>query len=301
MSMEGVLVKSPYSANIHLFNSDASSPDIDFVVPGKGSYRLHRSVLAPASSMLAALFETKQRIYGEDDAEGRSITWIHDIEEEGGAGDEGKAKAKFDIEEKRRIYRDVVVKLLRLCYGEDQTFKPEECGAALAVLTQLALNKCETEIKEYMKLVAKSDVATGVKMLEDCVLVYKVDRCGGKMKSFCEELAKIVMRKENVENHFEMIVTNCLMKLPHYFLDRNIVGYGGAHGKMSEFNIRVNYVKCNGSVDDGLKAEVLKACNAGELSSEELKEIEELEILKEEEMTELRERVKKEEEIRKRE
>ena len=27
MSMEGVLVKSPFYANIHLFNSDASSPD----------------------------------------------------------------------------------------------------------------------------------------------------------------------------------------------------------------------------------------------------------------------------------
>ena len=69
------------------------------------------------------------------------------------------------------------------------------------------MKKCEgteNEIKEYMKSVAKKDVVKGVKMLDDCVVVYKLDD-DERLKSFCVEMAKIVLfpiyGKKEIEKH----------------------------------------------------------------------------------------------------
>jgi len=141
------------------------------------------------------------------------------------------------------------------------------------------MKKCdevESMIKDYMKKVAGKDVEKGVKIVEDLVLVYKMD------EELFKEVAKIVMSKENVEKHFELVI-ECLMKLPWNYLDRSIVGYGEAHSEKSEFTIRVKYIKYNGNVDDEVKREIIKACDVNNLDSDELKKLEDLHILKEEE------------------
>jgi len=220
--------------------------------------------------MLASLLKTKKSLYGAYDENARSITWCFDIDSD---------------EEKRRIYHNTVMKWLRFCYGEDQSFKPEECVAALVAFSQFQMKNCEevdNKIEEYMKRVTEEDVASGVKILQDCVLVHKLDK-DEKTRSFCEEVAKTLLRRDNVENHFEMIA-DCLMKLPYPYLDRGIVGYGAAHSETSEFNVRVKYVKDNGELDVEAKKEIMKACNASELNCEELKELEDLDILDDDEM-----------------
>ena len=117
-------------------------------------------------------------------------------------------------------------------------------------------------------------------MLEDLVILYEKD------DELCKEIARTVMREDNVKNHFEMVI-GCLTKLPCCYLDRSIVGYGEAHSEESEFSIRVKYIQCNGNIDDEVKGEIMKACDVSELNSEELKELEELDILDDEEMVEM--------------
>jgi len=142
--------------------------------------------------------------------------------------------------------------MVTFCYGEKQLFKATECAAALLVLLQLELKNCkdvEGKIEEYMKKIAKKDVSKGVKMLEDCVVKYEMDD-NEKMKKFCEYMAKILVTKDNIKNHSELVI-NCLMKLPSYYLD--IVEYGDAHTDNSEFNIRICYIKYNTEIYLSLK------------------------------------------------
>jgi len=122
----------------------------------------------------------------------------------------------------------------------------------------------------------------GVNMLEDCILVYRMGD-DEQLKYFCEEMAKIIMRRDNIDNHFEIVI-DCLMKLPHTYLDKSIVGYGAAHSEKSEFCVRAKYIKCNEGLDEELKLKIIKACDLKNLNSEEMKELENLDILDDEEM-----------------
>ena len=122
-------------------------------------------------------------------------------------------------------------------------------------------------------------------MIEDCIFVYRIDEKYEGMKVFCEDLAKIVFSKDNVDKQFDNLKDH-LMRLPPHYLD--FVGYGAAHSKKSEFKIRMMYIKSNeNDLDDEMKGSIVKACNMNELNSDEMKEIEELNVLEDEEMMEL--------------
>jgi len=79
-----------------------------------------------------------------------------------------------------------------------------------------------------MKNVAKKDIVKGLKMLEDSVVKYEVEDESDKIGKFCEELAKLIVTKDNFKKH-EEVIRKCLIKLPQRYLD--VVDYGEAHRK----------------------------------------------------------------------
>ena len=130
---ESVTVKTPYPNLIVNFNNPKKYPDVNFVIPGiEAPFRLHRPTLADASTALESMFDAKQSMFGAFDENARRAEWTDE-------------KAASDA-----TYRNVLVKWLRFCYGEDQTFSPDECVAAIIVSMQLGI-KCNDGVLKAIK------------------------------------------------------------------------------------------------------------------------------------------------------
>ena len=159
-----LIVKSPYPYTIHLFNNEESSPNVSVAIAGiEKTLKLHRSVLESASITFKSLFNGEKSSYGTYDDENKRMELIV------------KADDNADV------FRSVLMKWLRFCYGEEQVFSCEECTAALVALKQLQLtcgDETETIIFEHMNEVAKQNVDVGAMMLRSCSLKYKDDTVG---------------------------------------------------------------------------------------------------------------------------
>lgn len=72
-------------------------------------------------------------------------------------------------------------------------------------------------------------------------------------------LGKAVLTAKNIQDHYETVVDDCLMKLPPKYLD--IAEYGMPHTKFSEFSIRTRYVREHEeALTDEEKETILKKC-----------------------------------------
>ena len=112
-----VSIHSSFFDNINTFNSDDddSFPDLHFIIPGIDEpLLLHRATLGRTSNMLKAIFHGTDNAYCVYDKKCNQVEWKY-------------AKSKTNS-----TYRSVLVKWLRFCYGEDQTFDVDECPSALA-------------------------------------------------------------------------------------------------------------------------------------------------------------------------
>ena len=262
-----VIVVSPCRKCIDDFDN-LSYPDLTFVIPGLDkSLGLSRDTLIKASTMLDVLFREKTGTFCAYDEKARRLEWTY---------------SKTAINE---VYRNVLVKWLRFCYGEDQKFSLAECPSALVVLFQLQL-KCGDEIREKIKThmlnAAKCDVELGVDMLLQCA----VDNGdSGEMKDISEALAKTLLTRYNMDDKFELIF-DCLMKLPAHYL--NFAEYGDGHNERGEVNVRVRYIRYHPGLDKESKLAVLRECCGKKISAEEIELLKELELLNNEDLIEMR-------------
>ena len=263
-----VRVKSCYNPSyIDMFDNKKKYPDVTVVFAGiEKPLGLHCSVLGPASGTFASLFDGGESPHGTYDGDKRHVVW--------------KAKGV-----KNKLYQNVLVKWLRFCYGEDQSFSCEECAAAFAVLNQLQLT-CREDVQNaivtFMVDVAKADIEAGVKMLRSCAMDYdechKDDRCRVDMK-----LAKAVLTKENMLMCYDAVVSDCLLVLPASYLDA--AKYGPMHTPFSEFNIRRRYVKyhCR-SLNEEERRKVMSKCDISTLNNAEMAVMGEMGMLSREEL-----------------
>ena len=135
---QSLTISSSFMNYIGTFDDMKTYPDVTIVIPGmENPLHLHRFVLSLVSKMFSSLFNGQTNPHCKFIAESFRVEWM-------------------EISE---TYRDVLVKWLRFCYGEDQTFSPEECPAALTVWFQLQL-ACKEDygklIKEYMVELSKT-------------------------------------------------------------------------------------------------------------------------------------------------
>ena len=253
---EALTIVSSFPNTIQWFNNDDFLPDVDFIIPGvEKPLHLHSVVLIQASESLASLVKAKINAHGRFDPEAHRVEWMFD---------------KSATDEK---YRRCLVKWLRYCFGEDQAFGADELSAALATLLQLKL-KCQEEVKvlieAHMKQVASENVRIGCHMLIDCALTYEEDF--GNSMDVIDSLAEAVLCRDNMVEHPDIAIDECLLLLPPRFLD--VAQYGGCHGETGEFSVRMRYVATHDSaLSIEEKREILSHFKAENLGSEEIKRL----------------------------
>jgi len=216
--IEPLTIKSPFDKRqLPSFDNDDLFPDMEFVIPGLSKpIHLHRNVLNVASDTLASLFNKSEtpdvHSYCRYDAESHRVEWLYD---------------------KGEVYRSVLVKWLRFCYGEDQTFSWKEFISSTAVVVQLKL-KCMTDvvgpILNYCEQTSNSCLIAGAQWLRECAIDYGVYPAEAKegdltkislmelMNSVACILALTVFTEKSLKNHFD-VVAGCLKELPKECLD----------------------------------------------------------------------------------
>ena len=257
-------VISPFQLNIAAFNNQEAYGELTFITPG-GNQRLglHRIFLCPASRTVEEAVNGRINTHCKFRAESKALEWLHNNADE--------------------IYCRALIKWLRFCYGENQSFDAEECPAALTLLVQLKLrvgDNVKEDLEAFMIDAAKRNVEVGARMLCDCALKYE------ECESVGERLAKVVLTAENMRNNGQLVVDECLMNLPPKYLD--FVKYGEEGSEISEFNLRRRYIRNRQNhLDDHQKRDIIERCDLSKLTSGELRALCLLDVFDDKEMVRL--------------
>lgn len=240
-------IPSPYDNVLKDFDNEGSFSDCVLAVPGiRKPLFLHKRILANASKMLKKEFLS---------CSGKKYIWPFDTSNE--------------------IDKRVLIKALRFCYGE--TIKVEtkdgECCAMIAVLSRLqvtCLEQVMDKLNRWIIKEAREDVIQGVELLKKCVGYHEC--CGANHIELNKELAKVVLTKQNMFEHFREVVVECLMVLPPEYLDG--VEYGEPHTQCCEFCLRIMYARCHAKeMSHEEKQALVRKCDWSKLSSHELREL----------------------------
>jgi len=129
------------------------------MIPGSDEpLHLHRACLGTRSKTIESMLKGETNSYATFNSSTQCVTWVH------------------DNPTMNETYHTVLVKWLRFCYGEDQTFRADECPIALNLLSQLQLinkEKNETDIRtmmeNHMVATAREDAEAGAEMLSVCL------------------------------------------------------------------------------------------------------------------------------------
>ena len=255
-----VEVESPYQDNTRLFDNPESS-NMRFLVPGmEKPLNLHLEIMSTTSNLVKRMMTQEANEYQ------RGGGWRYDMS--------------------REVDRKALEKVMRFCYGENMVIEAEsgECCAVIAALYRLQVTCADEAVKKignFALEVSKNDLKIGVKLLKESAIYQEC--CTGGGCGLDKALSQIVLTADNIHNQYETVVENCLMKLPHRFLD--MAEYTEQHTKYSEFWIRVEYVKQHPDCLTYEQSEmILRECNWNELNYKELKGLRELEVVKDKDL-----------------
>ena len=251
-----------------MFDKEDSFPDVIFVIPGiEKPLLFHRGILASSSVTFCSLFQDETNPFGAYDAANKCVNWM-------------------DGTNKDKTYPEVIVKWLRFCHGEDQSFSFDECPSALAALCHLQLT-CRDAIQkmiiDHMIDTARKDAEAGSVMLKKCALGFREchDNATGRVDI---ALAKVVLTGENITTRYDSVVNDCLMQIPALYLD--IATYGYDHSEFGEFNIRMRYVKYHrSSISDEDKKVIMQRCDESKLDLAEVQELKKMGMVSETELS----------------
>ena len=249
-----LFLPSPIRNNeVESFDDESTYPDLVLEVTGmEKPLHLHRTILVKLSGKMSELFRQ---------ADVKTLKWPFDTTNE--------------------IDRNALVKALRFCYGETMIVGTEngECCAMIAALTRLQV-KCLDEVvvslSNFTVEEAKRDVLVGTELLKACANYEEC--CGMNQCTLNQELAKIVLTKENMFQHFREVIDECLMLLPPEYL--TLAEFSQPHSKCSEFCLRVRYMRNNSKkMTTEEKEAILGQCDWSTLNSDELRELRYLDII----------------------
>ena len=251
-----VEVVSPFQNNVQSFDNPSQFPDLELVVGGLGQpLTMHRKILADASERLKQLL-LPLRGTGE-----QRLTWPFDTSSE--------------------VDRMVLVKALRFCYGETMSVgvMNGECCAMIATLKRLQVQGLDSVVSILCKFAneeSKKNVEVGVELLKACSRY--IECCDENGEALNKTLARIVLTKENLFQHYPLVVEKCLMMLPQEYL--SLTEYGESHTLCSEFHLKMLYMKEHSkemNMDE--KQALLKNLEWSSLNSQELRYLKEADII----------------------
>lgn len=247
-----IVIKSLYGDNIELFDNENSLSDLLFVFGERErkTLRLHRGIIARSSLLAQGMLKIKEEANNPDK---NQMGWIFDTD--------------------KPVDRDALVKALRFCYGEAMNVGTHDCCAVIAALSRLqvtCLNEVVKELTAFAVDQANKDAKVGAELLmatQDYFECRNANVC-----NLDEVLARVVFTAKNLHDNYEDVVQNCLMELPQQYLE--FVEFGEPHTQYSDFNVRMQYVKCH-KEDPSVNAEelLINKCDWTNLSADELKEL----------------------------
>ena len=258
-------IPSPFPYTVGMFDNEDSLPDLDFHVDGLGApLRLHRAILAAASSLVLGVMRSKTAARSGD---ADTFAWGFDT------------AATVD--------RRALVAALRFCYGAPLrvgTTDPAACAAVVAAVVRLQV-RCARDVASavanYAATQAARDVARGAEMLCACLAYPECCSIKNSNSSSSDSnpgtpgcaldrvLARTVLTRANLCAHYATVVDHCLMRLPPAYLD--LAEYGPAHSEQSEFSVRLRYVRYHRLAPDAPVGRAVVARIVGtELSGTEL-------------------------------
>ena len=191
-----------------------------------------------------------------------------------------------------------LVKVVRLCYGEEQRVGTAECAWMVAMMERAELMKSARKsvwsaVVEWTKKTSASNAACGVAMLRGCVDVEQQapaareeneettaqDKIDGM--DVCElekELIKQVLNQSNVLEHWDVVVVRGLMELPARFL--KVCEFGAAHTPHSKFAAHRLFVLKHGKdMSNQEKRALMQQCDLNDLDETELMQLSELGVM----------------------
>lgn len=166
---------SHFNKNISFFDDANSDSDLTFTFAGiEKPLHLHRVFLRSASMTFDSVFRGQSNPYAKYKPSTQCVLWIYD-------------KGIKDA-----TYSSVLVKMLRYCYGEDASFRADECPVALTICSQLGLKNTEggdggdsrTQMETCMVETARKNGEAGAEMLNACLRELRV-KDGIPLKSDC--------------------------------------------------------------------------------------------------------------------
>ena len=240
-------IGSPFPNDVESYNNPESFSDLKVVIPGmEGSLSLHKKILAKASTMVKEMLKKQP---------GDKLEWM--------------------FETKNEVDKQALMKALRFCYGETLSVgtRNGECVALIVALSRLQVTCLDEILPKLISFAleqARSDLGTGIEMLKMCT--HYEECCKGDICPLNKKLARIVLTKENMLEHFTEVVDDCLMTLPPEFLDE--AEYGEPHTWYSEFCLRAKYVRRHSrEMSEEEKHAMITKCDWSKLNSQELREL----------------------------
>ena len=236
----------PFHNRIEFFDNEDMGPDLEFVVAGmEKPLQLHAWILTRTSKWLDETVKGRKGI---------QLEWLYDTTKE--------------------VDRGVLVKALRFCYGETQSVgtKDGECCAMIATLMRLQVTCLDDVVGPLINFVveeAKRKVETGVELLKACTKYSEC--CDSSLLSLNKKLAAIVLKKENMYDHYKDVVDECLMMLPSEYL--MLAEFGEPHTRFSEFSLRTKYFRYHTEMKQVDKQVIMAQCDWSLLNSQELREL----------------------------
>ena len=240
-------IESPFPNEVESFNNTEFFPDLVFVVPGMDEpLQLHKKILAKASTRIKEILKNNK---------GERLDWMFEV--------------------KNEMDKQALMKTLRFCYGETLSVgtRDGECCALIAAFSRLQVT-CADEVIGKLKVFAleqaRNDLEMGIELLKKCTCYGEC--CDGRTCTLNKELAKIVLTKDNMNEHFRDVVIDCLMELPPEYLEE--VEFGEAHSQCSEFCLKAMYVRYHpDELTKEEKERMLGNCDWSKLSVNELRQL----------------------------
>ena len=264
-------IESPFKNNAEMFNNKEMFPDMEFVIPGLDSpLLLHKGIMAKTSKLVQSILKAKETAKNDDV---NRIEWMFDTS--------------------KPVDMTALLKVLRFCYDETMSvdISNGECCAVIAALFRLQLTRLDKIVGDLISFAVKQsqcNANNGVKLLKDTK--YYPECCGSRGCGLDKALGKAVLTAKNIKEKYEIVVDDCMMKLPPEYLD--VAEYGQPHTKFSEFSIRARYVaEHSETLSNEEKEAIMKKCDWTKLQGSELKQLKDLGFVGQEVIMEAYEKV----------
>ena len=252
------VIASPFPVAEEPFDDQraASTADVTVTVPGLAApLRLHSAVLRRASSTLDALLGGRACVWADHDPATQHVTWHP-------CALRGTTPA-------------ALLAWLRFAYGTSVPVRGADAPTLVTLLAAMLrvgvrAPRAQRALEGAVVRAARQDPVAGARALCACRAVPEC--CGARACRVDVALARAVLTRANLAQHYEAVVDRGLMALPPAYLD--LAQYGDAHTELAEAAVRLRYVRYHAaSLSPAEQRCIVAQCDPSTLNAAEVAQI----------------------------